>query len=262
VTLKNGATLRNVPGSALQMEGKAIATLNKATITRTNEAGCAFTAPSVQMRDSTSLTTDGATISMQGGQSTTGIFGPSAGNVTVKNTTISGHTAAGIRFGGNGQLTVAGSTITANNTGINANITDAIPHIGINGSKIEANHVGIEVNVPELFMGNSSLSRNGTGIAIAGTLAINQNTSTGVFLGGAGAGAPSNGNNVIRDNTGTSVNFNGTGNVFAAGNTWNANTQGADAQGQYAAGTVVSGSDANKDGTNFTLRLPNSRISL
>jgi hypothetical protein len=251
VTL-NGITFQDLPGSALYLYGDSKTTLNNSTISLTNPSGCT-PKPNVNARIGASLTVNNSSISMSGGSNTVGVYAYGNGTFAFNNSSIKGHTAAGVQVitwnGIVSKLDFASSIISGNKVGIDAS-GGATANITISGSSLTNNSTAVLAAAPKLR--NSTVSGNATGISITGTSA-----DLGTF------NEP--GNNSLKGNTVTAVTFASTsasGTINAVGNVWNANTQGTDGNGLYPTHMLVIGLGGFAHGTNFDLPNSNTKIQV
>jgi hypothetical protein len=247
LTLKNGATFRDIAGTALSMSGASKATLtSNATIIRSFSqlpGGCT-PAPSVVTFDSASLTLKKARVFSTGGTNAIGIQPLGRGLLTLDSTEVTGHTGAGIRIAGLPRVIASGSLFRANNIGIDGLGANPNASITITGSTVFGNTTGIRA--PFFKLRNSVVSSNVTGIVL---------TSPFTDLGGT----TDPGNNTITGNVITGVTFGanvisgGVGGIFASGNTWNPSTQGSDGSGRYLGKPLLNNSSPFASGKNFIL---------
>jgi Protein of unknown function (DUF1565) len=245
LTLKNGATLKEIAGPALAMVGASKALLTGlATIDRnlSQFPGCPPT-PSVLTDDSTSLTLKKARVFSAGGANSVGIEPRGRTLLTLDSAQVKGHTGAGLRTSrGNPRIVVNGSLFQANIIGIDAVLTPTAS-LTITGSTVSNNVTGI--HAPFFKLRKSLVTSNQTGILVA---------SFSSDLGQPG----DPGNNLIAANSNTGVTWDANiisskaGGIFAVGNTWNPGIQGSDGNGKYSP-QVLSGSSPLANGTNFKL---------
>jgi hypothetical protein len=255
LTMKNGATLTNITGTALEMRQTSKATLTGlAKIERdfTGFAGCT-PLPGVNAFDSTSLTLKNARIiSIFGGNAATGIFWSSRALMTLDSAQVRGHAFAGLHSPGNLRLVAANSAFQLNGVGINV-VNGPNSSITISGSAISNNVIGI--HAPGLKLRRSLVTANQqTGILLASASGndLGQTFDPGI--------------NIIAANGITGVAFGGSvgaeGFIFAAGNSWTPRTQGSDNVGHYPQMVVTGTSiDPPPSGKNFTLP-PNSNFKI
>jgi uncharacterized protein DUF1565 len=254
VTLKNGAQLLNIRGSALFLNGTPSVTLVGATIKSTLPADCGGD-PSVNFDNgSPALTLQNTQIINSGGIQPIGIrlnSNTNAASLTLIGTTISGFKGSvggtGIELGGTSKLVVSGgSRIKGNTIGIDAR-GNPNGSVTVADSELSGNNVGIIS--PVLKLRTSQVIGNGTGIQITG-------------LGGVASAdlgqASDPGGNTLAGNTFSGLTFAANvirGGAFASGNTWNPNTQATGSTGRYAVGFQVTSnrSDALARGKNFFL---------
>jgi hypothetical protein len=142
------------------------------------------------------------------------------------------------------------------------------------GSRIQANGVGIEDlhGSADITITDSEVSGNFTGIISIFTLKVRNSRVTGNHTGIVVLGAFADlgqigdpGGNTIMGNTSTGVSFSrsdGSGGIFATGNTWNPFVQGADSGGHYSGAPILSGLSPNAQGMNFDLQNGNLFIQL
>ena len=251
VTLKNKATLKDVAGVALDLRNLGAATLDNAVISKTNQVGCT-PRPRVQMLDSTSLRLRlNTTLSSSGGTSAVGIQAQTKGTLRIDTATVKGFTGAGVRAASGSKLALVMNrgSILQNGVGINAaGVSSGNASITIAGSTIASNQTGIIA--PYFKLRKSDVASNRQGVVL---------TSPFADLGQVG----DPGNNLIINNLVTGVTFQSTVvccGVWATGNTWNAFTQGADGNGHYPPGLIINGTSSLAKGTNFSL--PNLNLSI
>jgi hypothetical protein len=245
LTLKNGATLKDIAGTALQMRGTSKATLTSfASIKRNliSLPGC-HPLPSVLTLDATSLTLRNADVVNNGGTGSIGIDSRSSALLTLDSAALEGHSGVGLRAQGAFKLVASRATIRQNNIGIDAHLApDA--SITVTASTVSFNHAGIRA--PFFKLRNSVVSSNDIGIVL---------TSPFTDLGQTF----DPGNNRIAGNTVTGVNFDASiingrvGGVFASGNTWNARTQDSDSSGHYPLKPLLDELSPFATGKNFVL---------
>jgi hypothetical protein len=268
-TLKNSVSLTNL-GTALSATNATRATLIGTTITKQNRSGC-LQSPSVRALGPVTLAFNGATISATGGQGqgdigiqTGAASGSGNATLTLKATTVAGHTDTGIELNQSEILTIEAGNIVRNGTGIEAIRSDTRPKITITGAALLSNTIGIRVFEPIFKLRKSSVRENGTGIDVRGQVGF-------VFCSGpcADLGTVEDpGNNNFAGNTTTGVflsndhDANQFTAVIAVGNTWNPSTQGSNSSGQYTARLKVRGSDPFAKGKNFIMARTGSIIEL
>jgi len=250
VTLKNKATLKDVPGVALELNGTANATLFNAVISKTNPIGCA-PKPRVRMLDSSSLHLRQSTVvSASGGVGAIGIHALTKGTLRIDTASVTGFTGAGVRAAPmRFRLVMNKGSILGNKVGIHAqDVTSGDASITISGSTLASNQTGIVA--PFFKLRGSTVAGNTQGVVLSAPFAD---------LGSAG----DPGNNRFINNLLTGVTYRSTlvcCGVWATGNIWNALTQGADASGRYTPGLFVGGSSPLAHGSNFNL--PNLNLSI
>src|SRR5215207_4026279 len=114
-TLKNGASLRDINGTALSLLDTAGATLTGATVTRTYPAACQPLAM-ISAAEAATPTLTNAHVTGQGGSHTTGLETKGTGQVTLDASEVSGFTEAGIAVrGSSSKLTVRNQSVLARN---------------------------------------------------------------------------------------------------------------------------------------------------
>jgi hypothetical protein len=245
LTMQNGATIKDIAGTALTMGGTSKATLTgHAAIDRnfSQLPGCS-PAPGVMTLDSTTLTLKNARISGTGGAKSVGILAQSRGLLTLDSTEVVGHTGTGIKTLGAPKIVVIGSRFQRNGVGIDAGLSKNAS-LTISGSTVSNNGIGI--HAPFFKLRKSVVTSNQTGISVA------------TFSADLGQiGDP--GSNLIAANSITGVTwdadviFGGAGGIFASGNTWNPFTQGSDANGRYPAKPLLNNDSPLASGKNFVL---------
>jgi hypothetical protein len=274
-TLKTGARLENVSGFGISLSSTAKATLTGATITRDATAACGR--PSIDVRGSSTLTADGATLASTGGQNVVGISSADTATLALKNTDIHGHTGIGVDLNANETLTMDGGSIASNGIGIEARTPNdntgkkKTPHITITGASLVSNTIAIQVDEPILKLRNSKVILNQTGIEVIGAVG-GQPFGDSCFFACVNLGFGSDpGNNTLAANTDTSVrfrpNFDPIQNIAglpALGNVWNPNAQGANGDGLYPTPLEVrvTGPTPNPlaNGKNFALPLGSNTL--
>jgi hypothetical protein len=250
VTLKNKATLKDVSGVALELRNTAVATLTNAVVSKTNPLSC-IPQPRVRMLDSASLRLRLNTVlSSSGGVAAVGIQSQTKGTLRIDTASVTGFTGAGVRAGsGKFTLVMNKASITQNLVGITAEaVTSADANITIAGSTLASNGTGIIA--PFFKLRRSNVASNKWGVVLSAPFAD---------LGQVG----DPGNNLIINNLVTGVTFQSKVvccGVWATGNTWNAFTQGADGNGHYPPGLIINGTSSLAKGTNFSL--PNLNLSI
>jgi len=246
-TLKNGVNLTNIAGAALAIQDTALVTVDSATISRTLPSGCAPVA-SVRAAGSASLALHNTLVRSIDGMNAGGIEMQDSVQLTLDGGSVSRQTGTAIRVLGTAKLSVNGSSLTANQIGIDASGAPQAS-ITITGATLQYNkQVGIIA--PAFKLRNTSVHDNGIGVKINGP-AVDLGTFADM------------GNNTIQNNTTTGVTFASaisSGSVNAVGNTWNPNIQDADANGHYTIHMKVIGIGDFAHGTNFDL--PNSNFSI
>ena len=247
LTMKNGATMTNIMGTALELRQTSKATLTGVTkIQRdfTGFAGC-VPLPGVNAFDSTSLTLQNAQIvNTNGGKSATAISWASRGLVTLDSALVKNYGFAGLHSPGNLRLVAANTTFQLNGVGINV-VDGPKSSITLTGSTVSNNVIGIHA----------------PGVKLRRTL-VTSNQQTGILLSSASGNdlglTTDLGHNLIAANGITGVAFDGkvTGGAFisAAGNSWTPLTQGSNGSGLYQQ-MVLTGTSVNPpaSGKNFTL---------
>jgi len=248
LTLKNGATLKNIAGNALLLfDGSKALLTSSASIDRDFSAlpGSCFPAATAFAFDSASLTLRHASIVSRGGTESIGIFSLSRAPLTLDTASVVGHTGAGIFAQLNFKLVANGSLFQGSgNGGVGIDAIQADKSsITITGSNVRSNDIGIRA--PSLKLRNSTVTSNRIGILLLGPSAnLGQPTATDP------------GNNTIQNNQNTGVTFDSSvvsGSISASGNTWNTNTQGSDGSGHYPKKPLFDGLSPNASGTNFQL---------
>jgi hypothetical protein len=244
LTMKNGASLQNFAGSALVMKLTSKATLTglaKVERDLSSLAGCTPFA-SVLTDDSASLTLKNARVQSTGGTNAIGIHARSRALLMLDSAQVIGHTGTAVIS--SHKLIVSNSLFQGNGVGIDGGNSPA--GVTITGSTVSnSTFVGIRGGNPLKLRNNRIMSNNvGVSVGVVGTAT-------------ADLGQISDpGNNTITGNSGTGVRFSTdvtSGNIFAAGNTWNAATQGSDASGHYPNNPLVDGSSPSAFGSNFKL---------
>jgi Protein of unknown function (DUF1565)/Right handed beta helix region len=247
LTMKNGATLTNLTGTALEMRKTSKATLTGlARIERdfSGFAGCT-PLPGVNAFDSTSFTLKNARIlSSNGGNATTGIFWSSRALMTLDSAQVKGFSFFGLHSPGNLRLVATSSVFQYNNVGINVT-NGPNSSITMTGSTLSNNVIGI--HAPNVRLRRTLVTANQqTGVLLASASGNDLGLTTDL------------GHNLIAANGITGVAFDGQvgaqGFIFAAGNSWTPNTQGTNGSGLYPQ-MVVTGMTTNPpaSGKNFTL---------
>jgi hypothetical protein len=245
VTLKSGAILKNIAGMAVSTFGSSKATLTGLTTIDRNLSqlpGCSPSA-SVYATDFSTLTLKNARVFSTGGTNAPGIVANTTALVTLDSAQVKGHTGAGLKGILDLRLVATRSVFQFNGIGIdvfngpNSNIT-------ITGSTISNNGTGI--HAPFFKLRNSQVTSNQTGISVASfSTDLGQTTDPGNNL------ITANGNSgVIWD---ANVISGGVGGIFASGNTWNPSTQGSDVNGHYLAKPLLNNSSPSAIGKNFVL---------
>src|SRR5262245_29613731 len=142
-TLKNGATLRNLAGNALNMGGTSKALLKSTTtIDGTLTTGC-LPDPRVLVFDSSALTMENArSLGIGGATSSLGIQTSSNAPPVITRSTINSQRTAGIFATGTQTITITGSTFLDNRVAIDA---PTIPNgkLTITGSSLQVNGTAI-----------------------------------------------------------------------------------------------------------------------
>jgi len=245
LTMKNGATIKDVAGIGLAMFGSSKATLTGLTTIDRNLSqfpGCSPSA-NVFATDFTTLTLKNARVLSTGGTKADGIVANTSGLVTLDSTLVKGHSGIGLKGILDLKLVATRSAFQFNGVGIdvfngpNSNIT-------ITGSTVSNNGIGI--HAPFFKLRKSVVTSNQTGISVA------------TFSADLGqVGDP--GSNFIAANSITGVTWDakvisgGVGGIFASGNAWNAFTQGSDANGRYLANPLLNNDSPSASGKNFVL---------
>jgi hypothetical protein len=268
-TLKNFVSLTNL-GTAVSATNATRATLIGTTITKENRSGC-IQSPSVNAFGSVSLAFNGSTISATGGQGsgdigiqTGGVVAPGNVTLTMKATTVAGHTDTGIELNQDETLTIEAGNVVRNGIGIAASRSGTRPKITITGAALLSNTIGIRVFEPIFKLRKSSVRENGTGIDVRGQVGFVLCSGPCADLGTV----EDPGNNNFAGNTTTGVflsndhDANQFTAVIAVGNTWNPSTQGSNSSGQYTARLKVLGSDPLAKGKNFIMARTGSIIEL
>jgi Protein of unknown function (DUF1565) len=244
LTMRNGATIKDIAGVALQMQGTSKATLTSlATIDRnfSQLSGCT-PMPGVMTFDSTTLTLKKARILSTGGTNSIGIQPQSRGLLTLDSAQVTGHTGAGIKTFGFPRIVASGSVFKGNTIGIDAALTKDVD-LTIIRSTVTNSVIGIRA--PFFKLRGSTVASNQIGILMTSPFTdLGQTTDPG--------------QNFIINNSNTGVTFSQdvisgkVGGIFGSGNVWNPRTQGSDANGKYPR-QVLDGSSPLASGTNFKL---------
>jgi len=251
LTMKNGAALKEIAGSALTMLGTSKAFLTgSATIERTLTLFPNCTPPpSVVGQDSTTLTLKKARVLNTAGKISDGIWWQSRGLLTLDSVQVKGHTGVGIRaIVPKARILLSGSLVHGNTVGIQAAVTEV--KMTVTGSTVTSNVLGIES--PFFKLRGSDIAANQTGIVVH---------SPSADLGQL----DDPGKNFIIGNLKTGVTFSpqiGVGSISASGNIWAAGVQGADGDGRYPLNTIVNGASPSASGPNFALPSGNLEIHL
>jgi Protein of unknown function (DUF1565) len=246
LTMKNGATIKDVAGMGLAMFGTSKATLTGlSTIDRsfTQLAGGCSPSASVFATDFSTLTLKNARVLSAGGTKPDGIVANTSGLVTLDSAQVKGHLGIGLKSILNLSLVATASVFQLNGVGIdvfngpNSNIT-------ITGSTLSNNGIGI--HAPFFKLRKSLVTSNRIGISVAGFSSDLGQTSDP-------------GNNLIAGNLITGVTWDanvisgGVGGIFASGNTWNPSTQGSDANGHYLTKPLLNNDSPSASGKSFVL---------
>jgi hypothetical protein len=246
ITLKDGAQVKNTPGSAVFVQDTANATLDSVTVVHEVPANY-VPQPSILASGSATLSLTKSKIYGSGGVSSEGVTTKDLAKLTVTGGTISGHTGAGIRGYNPLKLTVTDSSIGQNGYGID--LRDKNASLTLNGAFIIANAVGVQT--PAATIRKSRFNTNVTGLNITGASA-----DLGTLA--------DPGNNILQQNGRTSVSFGylvSAGRISAVGNTWNSGVQDANTYGLYTVHKVVNGSSTTV-GTNYILFVDTTAIEL
>jgi hypothetical protein len=267
-TLKNLVALTNL-STAVSAQNAAKATLIGTRITKEYRPGCTQS-PSVDAFGSVALSFNGAAISATGGQGqgdigirTGAVVAAGSVTLTLKATTVAGHTSTGIELNQNETLTIDGGNIFRNGVGIDAIRSGTRPKITITGASLIGNNVGIRVFEPLFKLRKSVVRENGTGIDVRGQVGFVLCSGPCADLGTA----QDPGNNNFASNTSTGVLLQNPDNVhFAAvtavGNVWNSSIQGANSSGLYPTRVKILGGDPLAQGRNFIMSRATSFIEL
>jgi hypothetical protein len=245
LTMKNGATIKDVAGIGLALFGSSKARLTGLTTIDRNLSqfpGCSPSA-NVFATDFSTLTLKNARVLSTGGTKADGIVANTSGLVTLDSTQVKGHSGIGLKGILDLKLVATRSVFQFNGVGIdvfngpNSNIT-------ITGSTVSNNGIGI--HAPFFKLRKSVVTSNQTGISVS------------TFSADLGqVGDP--GSNFIAANSITGVTWDakmisgGVGGIFASGNNWNAFTQGSDGNGHYLAKPLLNNDSPSASGKNFVL---------
>jgi hypothetical protein len=244
-TLKGGAILKNIAGMGVATFGASKATLTGlSTIDRnlSQLPGCSPSA-NVFATDFSTLTLKNARVFSSGGTKANGIVANTSGLITLDSAQVKGHTGAGLKSILDLRLVATSSVFQFNGIGIDV-FNGPKSTITITGSTISNNGTGI--HAPFFKLRKSLVTSNQTGILVA------------TFSADLGqTGDP--GNNLIAANSNTGVTWDasvisgGVGGIFASGNAWNPSTQGSDANGRYLLKPLVNNDSPVAFGKNFVL---------
>jgi hypothetical protein len=245
-TLKNVATFENIAGIALAMFQTSKATLTGfSTIDKRFfqlPGGCTPRA-SIATFDSASLTLRHASVVSSGGTNSVGIESNSSAPLTLDTASVVGHSSAGLVAKGNFTLVAKAANFRQNAIGLDAKLAPNAS-ITITGSTVFNNNTGIRA--PLFKLRSSVVTQNQTGILLTSLFTdLGQTTDPG--------------NNTITGNTITGVTFDaeviigGVGGIFASGNTWNPSTQLSDVNGHYPGKPLLNNDSPLASGKNFVL---------
>ena len=250
-TFKNAAAFTQIAGSAIKMTGTSKALLTGLTTIDRDFTGAPGNVPSgacspnasVITFNSASLTVSRARLYSTKGSFAVGIASYSDSPLRVADAILAGHSGAALRINKNVDVVVSGALFSGNQVAIDGRALEP-GNLTITGSNLTQNTTGIEA--PFFKLRNSRITLNQVGIVVT-----SQFTDLGLV------GDP--GNNVISGNTLTGVRFDppiinaGVGGIFAAGNTWTASTQGSDGSGHYPLNPLLNNSSPIGTGKNFAL---------